>query len=104
MDLLAVGYRAQYEIVKSVVANGGDGPIAQPNFEWKNNWTFLRMGHLLEDKLTWLMLAQAVHGAMDWGYSIAMITTQITILDDDAGVVGSGSLTVEVPPHGTSTE
>lgn len=44
------------------------------------------------------MLAQAVHGIMDWGYSVAMITTDVTILDDDAGVVGTASLTVEGSP------
>ncbi len=56
------------------------------------------MNHKLDDNITWLMLAQAVHGIMDWGYSVAMITTDVTILDDDAGVVGTASLTVEGSP------
>ena len=52
------------------------------------------MNHKLDDKMTWLTLAQAVHGIVDWGYSVAMIATDVTILDDEAGVVGSASLTV----------
>ncbi len=56
------------------------------------------MNHKLDDKMTWLTLAQAVHGIVDWGYSVAMIATDVTILDDEAGVVGSASLTVEWSP------
>ena len=34
VELFDIGHKAQYEIVQAVVQNRGDGPIAQPNFEW----------------------------------------------------------------------
>ena len=50
--LLAIGHRAQYEIVKAVVQNHGDGPIAQPNFQWCFGYLCLLINHQIDDKMT----------------------------------------------------
>lgn len=50
------------------------------------------MEHGLE--LTWLMMAEALHGVTEFGYSYGFFGCQFTVLDDAKGVVGSGSVGV----------
>lgn len=106
-DIYTIGARAQYEIVQNVVRNRGDGPIAQPNFQWHRYKTALTFNHKLDDELTWLMLSQAIQGVVDFGWDVGCLTIgEIVILDDTLGIVGTGELTygrVGATANGTLT-
>jgi len=52
--LFAVTGSAQYDIVKAIVANHGDGPVTPYNFEWHQGPTFLRMNHRIDDGMTYV--------------------------------------------------
>lgn len=89
---MSIVEKAQYEVVSSVVRARGDGPIAQPTFEWRHGRVYVRVEHGLE--LTWLVMAEALHGVVEFGYSYGFFGCVFTVLDDTAGVVGSGSVGV----------
>lgn len=76
--------------MNAVVEARGDGPIAQPTFEWRHGRLYVRMEHQLE--LTWLVMAQALHGILDFGDEYGFRGCVFTVLDDTKGVVGSGSV------------
>lgn len=78
--------------MRAVVEARGDGPIAQPTFEWRHGRLYLRVEHGLG--LTWLMMADALHGVVEFGHSYGFVACQFTVLDDVVGVVGSGSVGV----------
>ncbi|KAM0804552.1 hypothetical protein BDR22DRAFT_818180 [Usnea florida] len=88
--LLAILTKAEFEVVKSVVQARGDGPIAQPTFEWRHGRLYVRMEHQLE--LSWLTMAEALYGIVQFGYDYGYLGCQFTVLDDTAGVVASGSV------------
>ena len=88
--LLAILAKAEYEVVKSVVQARGDGPIAQPTFEWRHGRTYVRMQHELV--LSWLTMAEALYGIVQFGYDYGYLGCEFSVLDDTAGVVASGSV------------
>lgn len=93
-DFFYVGYKAQSDIVRNVIRNRGDGPIAQPNLRWDRYKTALTINHKLDNELTWSTLSQAVEGVINFGWDVGFLTVkQITILDDVLGIVGTGGLT-----------
>lgn len=87
--------QAQYDIIQAVVAAKGDGPVPQPNFEWSEGNLCIRISRpLARDDLSWLMLADTLEGLMTFFDELrGWFETEITILDDTAGPVGSGSVT-----------
>lgn len=74
----------------------GDGPIAQPTFEWRHGRTCVRaeQHELGVGGLSWLVLAEALHGVREFGETFGVFGCQFTVLDDTVGVVGSGSVGV----------
>lgn len=92
LDLAA---EAQYQIVHAVVAAHGDGHVPQPNFEWSKDRLYIRISRpLAQQDLTWLMLADTLEGSRAFFSGLhGWFETSITILDDTAGPVGSGSIT-----------
>ncbi|KAF6236260.1 hypothetical protein HO173_005891 [Letharia columbiana] len=91
-DLVGIVEKAQFEIVQSVVKARGDAPIAQPTFEWRHGRLYVRVEHELA--LTWLVMAEALHGLRDFGDEYGFWGLSFTVLDDTAGIVGSGSVGV----------
>ncbi|KAF6226287.1 hypothetical protein HO133_009153 [Letharia lupina] len=87
--------RAQYQICRAVVAAHGDGPVPQPNFEWSEAKLYVRISRpLAQEDLTWLILADTLEGSRLFFDGLRVwFETSITILDDTAGPVGSGSVT-----------
>ncbi|MCJ1450872.1 hypothetical protein MMC28_001206 [Mycoblastus sanguinarius] len=85
---------AQYQIVQAVIAARGDGPVPQPNFEWEVRNLYVRISRpLAQTDLTWLMLADTLEGLREFFEGLrGWFETEITILDDRAGPVGSGSV------------
>lgn len=73
----------------------GDGPVSRPNFEWSEKKLFIRISRpLAQDDMTWLMLADTLEGTRGFFAGLrGWFETEITILDDAAGPVGSGSVT-----------
>ena len=91
LDLTA---KAQYQVLKAVIQARGDGPVSQPNFEWSENKLYIRISRpLAQEDLTWLMLADTLEGIRVFFDGQGWFETSITILDDTAGPVGSGSIT-----------
>lgn len=88
--ILALLTKAEYEVVKSVVQARGDGPVAQPTFEWRHGRLYVRMQHQLE--LSWLTMADALYGIVQFGYDYGYLGCQFTVLDDTAGPVATGSI------------
>ena len=91
LDLAA---KTQYQLIKAVIAAGGDGPVSQPNYEWSEKKLCFRISRpVAQEDLTWLILADTLEGVRlffdGWGW----FETSITILDDTAGPVGDGSIT-----------
>lgn len=93
--LLTLIANAQYQIVQEVVAAHGDGPVTQPNFEWEVRKLYVRISRpLAQTDLTWLMLADSLEGLRAFFDGLSgWFETEITILDDTAGPVGSGCVT-----------
>lgn len=58
MRLFAVTGEAQYDIVKGLIANHGDGIVTPYSFEWHAGPTFLRMNHRVDDGMTYVMLSK----------------------------------------------
>ena len=86
--------RAQYQIGRAVVAAHGDGPVPQPNLQWSEGRLYIRISRpLAQEDLTWLMLADTLEGLRCFFGHYGWFETSITILDDTAGPVGSGSVT-----------
>lgn len=87
--------KAQYSIVRTVAAAHGDRHVSQPNFEWSEKKLYLRISRpLAREDLTWLILADTLEGIRGFFDDLrGWFETEITILDDTAGPVGSGSLT-----------
>lgn len=77
------------------MATHGDGPVSQPNFQWSEKKLCLRISRpLAQEDLTWLMLADTLEGIRGFFDGLrGWFDTEITILDDTAGPVGSESLT-----------
>lgn len=91
--LLNLVARAQYQIGHAIVAAHGDGPVSRPNFLWSEGRLYLRISRpLAEEELTWLMLSDTVEGLRLFFAPRGWFETSITILDDTAGPVGSGTL------------
>ena len=86
--------KAQYQIGWALVAAHGDGPVVQSSFEWSEGKLYIRISRpLAQEDLTWLMLADTLEGLRRFfGGLRGWFETSITILDDTAGPVGSGSL------------
>ena len=93
--LLSILVRAQYSVVKSVVAARGDGPIPQPNLKWNFARLYVSVNQQLE--MTWLMLADTLTGIEDFMQDYGYVTVQFTVLDDTAGPVGSGNVGLGYP-------
>ncbi len=74
----------------------GDGPIAQPTFEWRHGRTYVRVEQrdLAGGGLSWVVLAEALHGVREFGETFGVFGVRFTVLDDTVGVVGSGSVGV----------
>lgn len=72
----------------------GDGPVLQPNFEWSERKLYIRISRpLAQEDLTWFMLANTLEGVRHFFDGLrGWFETEITILDDTAGPVGSGSV------------
>ena len=81
----------RYEIAQAVIQHRGDGRIAQPNFEWGRGLLHVRANNP-NLELTWRMLSEAIHGLRAWGWDVAWIAAEFTILDQKLGPVGSGSI------------
>lgn len=86
--------KAQYEIIQEVVTAHGDGPVSQPNFEWSQGKLYIRISRpLARQDLTWLMLGDTLEGMREFFDGLrGWFETSITVLDDLAGPVASGSL------------
>ncbi len=86
--------KAQYDIIRTVMAAHGDGPVLQANLEWSEKMLYLRISRpLAQDDLTWLMVADTLDGIRGFFDGLhGWFETEITILDDTAGPVGRGSL------------
>lgn len=91
LDLIA---KAQYEIIHAVVAARGDGPVPQSNFEWEERKLCVRISRpLTQEDLTWLMLAETLEGTRGFFAGLrGWFETDVTILDDTAGIVGRGGV------------
>lgn len=81
-------------MVRAVVAARGDGPVPRPSFEWSEKKLYVRLSRpLARDDLTWLMLADTLEGVRGFfGGLQGCFETEITILDDTVGPVGSGNI------------
>ena len=81
----------RHEIIQNLLIHRGDDRIAQPNFEWRRGRLYIRVNssHLV---LTWRMMSEAIYGIRQLGWDMGFWVADFTILDDDAGVVGSGNL------------
>ena len=81
-------------MVRAVVAARGDGPVPRPNFEWSEEKLYVRLSRpLARDDLTWLMLADTLEGLRSFFSRLqGCFETEITILDDTVGPVGSGNI------------
>ena len=77
-----------------MAAAHGDGPVAQPNLEWSEGKLFIRISRpLAQEDLTWGILADTLEGLRYFFDGLrGWFETSITILDDIAGPVGSGSV------------
>ena len=51
-EIFNLAQKAQYELVQRVAQNHGNGPIAQPNFEWCSIRICLRVNHHIDSGLT----------------------------------------------------
>lgn len=68
--------------------------MPQPNFEWEERKLYIRISRpLAQEDLTWLILAETLEGMRGFfGGLQGWFETEVTILDDTAGIVGRGSV------------
>ena len=95
--LLNLTAKAQYQVIKSVIAARGDGPVTPPKHEWSEKKLYISINRpIAEQDLTWLMLADTLEGSRLFFDSLqGWFETLITILDDTAGPVGDGCTTYD---------
>ena len=84
--LLYLLFRAQAEIVKNVVTHRGDGRIPTPNIIWRHAQHFITINQHLQ--LPWSTLSQSLIGLMDFYDRYYVMTLSVTILEDEAGILG----------------
>lgn len=86
--------KAQYQTVQDVIAARGDGPVSRSKFKWTEKIHHVTISRpLAQEDLTWLMLADALEGLRLFFDGLqGWFETKFTILDDTAGIVGSGSV------------
>lgn len=91
---LALTATTQYKLVQEAVAAQGDGPVPQQHMDWNRRDLYIHVQRPLRQRdLTWLMVADTVEGLRLFFERVhAWFELRITILDDTAGMVGSGSL------------
>ncbi|KAG7005698.1 hypothetical protein G7Y79_00018g045050 [Physcia stellaris] len=94
IPFLALTATTQYKLVQEAVAAQGDGPVPRQHMHWNRRDLYLHVQRPLRQRdLTWLMVADTVEGLrLFFERAHAWFELRITILDDTAGVVGSGSL------------
>lgn len=80
--------------MNAVVRARGDGPIAQPTFEWRHGRLYVRVEQQHRLELSWLVMAEALSGVLEFGYTFGFFGCEFTVLDDAVGVVGGGSVGV----------
>ena len=92
VTVMALVAKTQYDIVQEVVAARGDGPVAEPRYQWDEDRTAIKITRPLSSaQLTWLMVADTVEGIRLFFEGLqGWFETSITILDDEAGIVGTG--------------
>lgn len=91
--LLELIANVQYRIVQAVIAEHGDGPVSQSHLEWSEKGLYLRM--IAQEDMTWLMLADTLEGLREFFNGLQRwFETSITILDDTAGPVADGIITL----------
>ena len=100
LDLLSIANllaKAQYALIRSIIAASGDGPVSQLRYEWTEGRTFMRIWRSSgANYLTWLMMTDTVEGVRVFFDDLrGCFEMQVTILDDTAGVVGGGSVGFE---------
>ena len=94
LDLVGIVAKAQYQIVNAVVRARGDGPVEQPTFEWRHGRLYVRVEQQHRLELSWLVMAEALSGVLEFGYTFGFFGCEFTVLEDTVGVVGSGSVGV----------
>ena len=83
--------KAQYQIIKDIIAAHGDGPVSPLRFVWSEKGLCISISRpLARQDLTWMMLADTMEGLRLFFDERGWFETSITILDDTAGPVGDG--------------
>ena len=94
----------RFEIVQAVIQNKGDGKIPQPNFIWRQGRTYVTLNNDNLD-LTWGIMSEVLQGIRSWGWNIAWIAADFTILHQTEGILGSGTIGIGfgTAANGTAT-
>ncbi|KAL9026192.1 MAG: hypothetical protein Q9196_005104 [Gyalolechia fulgens] len=92
LDLVA---RAQYQIIRAIIAAHGDQRVPGPLLVWSEKKLCIHIGRpLARLDLTWQMVADTLEGLRIFFDRLqGWFETAITILDDSVGVVGDGGIT-----------
>ena len=100
LEVLEVLLQGQSEVINGLVASKGNAPIERLAFRY---WSadarlYLKIEPARGQVMKWLMLAQTFQGILQfmeiYGYRVVR---RFTTLDDEAGIVGWGTLALYKP-------
>ena len=98
--MLDVLLQGQSEIIKGLVASKGDAPIERLAFHYwsEDAKVYMKIEPAKGQVMKWLMLAQTFQGILQfmeiYGYHVVR---RFTALDDEAGIIGQGTLAYYKP-------
>ena len=100
VEVLDVLFQGQSDVINGLVASKGNAPIARLAFTYwsEEARVYMKIEPAEGRVMKWLMLAQTLQGILQfmeiYGYRAVR---KFTTLDDEAGIVGSGTLAYYKP-------
>lgn len=93
-EVLDVLFQGQSEVVEGLVASHGNAPIQRLAFTFWSEYTYMQIQPGQNGRMNWLMLARTYKGVVQFMEELGWMALRLTVLDDEVGQVGRGSLTL----------
>lgn len=91
-EVLDIVFQGQSVVIDGLVASRGNARIERLAFTFWSGDLYVRMQPGRGRHMTWWMLAQAYQGIVQFMEEYGWMELEITVLDDQAGPVGTGDL------------
>ena len=91
-EVFDIVFQVQSAVIDGLVASKGNAPIQRLAFIFWSGYLYTKIQPIMGRQMTWLMLAQASKGILQFMGEFEYMTLDILVLDDEAGPVATGML------------